>query len=323
MLNLAFKRARQAMAVASIMHVLKTNCLNICMDTFKRIKRGVCVKGCIHRLDLRGIRSCMLAGLTAISLSSCITNYLSKSEIQKERFNVARNTLGYTHIKWDPDAKLNSLEAYKKRVKELRSRSSNNKEFLKSVVDLVAQNYKHKELKMHWSDNWIGYLLAASGLPKLKDFDSEIRPEAIAQSKYAFCSQVSILIATLLEDNEISYHSIGFSGSIGHFAIAAYTNKKGYFLDANMKPVQSWDGSVIPGLLSGGKEAVKITQELYPAYRISRLSIWVDNYNQIPAHRIRPYIYMMIFVSHWAWIPSLIALCNLIGRRDRAYFCKD
>jgi len=257
----------------------------------------------------------LLGGISTVSLASLIFSYFSQSHVDLEKLHVARSTLGYDHIKWNPDPSLDSLDAYIEKSKVLRKNSSNDEEFLRSLVGIVAENYKHRELRTHWSQDWIGHSLAASGLPKLEHFDSEVQPEFIARYKYAFCSQVSILIAALLNYHGISYHSIGLSGDFGHFAIAAYANGKGYFLDPNMKPSLPWDGSVIPALLSGGVEALKVTQSMYPTFHAKNVSIAVDNYNQIPAHRILPVRIFLGFLSHWVWAPSLLALTYLLGRR--------
>ena len=216
---------------------------------------------------------------------------------------------GRTGMLWMPNPKLNSLQAYLDKSDHIRRTHPHDPDFFRAITYLIARNYKHSELKTRWSDNWIAHLLAASSLPKIRHFDSAIRPQTIAQSKYAFCSQVSILIAAILKSHNISFHSIGFSGDAGHFAIIAESRDgKKFLLDANVLPKLPWDGSTVPRLLSGGQQTIETFRKIYSTSTPESISVELDNFNRIPAWRSLFLRDVLALISHWIWIPSLLFL---------------
>ena len=248
--------------------------------------------------------------VAAISLASSYVYRQHLSSYSAENYSFSKSISGYARIKWKPDRSLNSLQEYIRRSTILRQESSSDSEFVRRLVQLVSENYKHHELLSHWSQNWIAYLLSLSRLPKLEHFASEIDPEIISRSKHSFCSQTSILLAALFEYHKINYHSIRFTAPEGgHFALVAYVDGMSYLIDANMVPSLLWDGSIIPRLLSSNRSnALGTFNYIYPSVRASSLSVSADNWNRRPALTAFYVRSLLSFVSTWIWIPCLILI---------------
>ena len=213
--------------------------------------------------------------------------FSSKSEIKNNSFNKKIYINSYKHIRHVPDNSLNSIKSYSDEIKKrLTSQELNyqraSDSYIKKIEEVVSDNFIHHDLLYRSQDHWLGYLLAKTGLPKIKNILFVLKPEHIALAKHAMCSQQAILVQEILKHDGHNYASIGFySPTFGHFATAAFIEGKSYYLDTNMSPGHINDGEIIPKLLTKNSSEVK---RLYsPWTNESYIKTSIKNFSSYPA----------------------------------------
>jgi len=186
---------------------------------------------------------------------------------------------------------------------------------------LLRDRFFHKNKIVSLQDNWLLYLFNYFSKNKNNTlYLSSLDPNYILGSSHAYCNQQALIFQKLMSAINIDYQSVMFNiprlpVAFGHFASAANSNGKWFFIDSNLEPsYDEGDYLVLPNLLKGD---VKLFNKLYPEHAVDLIpegSISMGYLNKNPAF----YGYLLqkitYIFSNYAWLLMAVAYlgCKLV-----------
>lgn len=207
-----------------------------------------------------------------------------------------------------------TLDTYKEAARRIWSSNEDTGLRLRHLVTLLYLQYDKSELINPWYYDWFAFLLSKTGLPKLRDLSSAIEPTDIARANQAFCSQLSILLMSILDDLGVNYQALRINidnGENGHFVTLAFASSRVFLLDPHRNPPFDISGQSTLRLLSSGDTLSTFNKIYKPTgLHVESVNIQLGDWNSFPASNSRAIRVITKNVSLYAWI-GLIAVGSL------------
>jgi hypothetical protein len=202
-----------------------------------------------------------------------------------------------------------TLASYKQAARLIWSSDEDAGVRLQRIVTLIYLQYDKSELINPWYQDWVAYLLSTTGLPKLRDLSSSIEPEDIASANNAFCSQLSILLMSILRDLKINYQPMRISidnGKNGHFVTLASVSSALFLLDPHRNPPFDLSGESTLRLLSS-ESTLSAFREIYGStgLNVNNVTLQLGDWNAFPAQNSRLIRMFTGNLSRFLWLYSI------------------
>jgi hypothetical protein len=177
---------------------------------------------------------------------------------------------------------------------------------LRRIVNLLYLQFDKSELINPWYQDWVAFVLSKTGLPKLRDLSSAIEPTSIAKANNAFCSQLSILLMSILRDLGVNYQALRISfdnGKGGHFVTLASASGRIFLLDPHRNPPFDISGESTLRLLSSRYTLSEFNQIYKPTgLDVKSVEIQLGDWNSFPASTSRTVRVITKNLSQFAWL---------------------
>jgi len=216
-----------------------------------------------------------------------------------------------------------NLDSFKKTARLIWSVDEDAGLRLMRIVNLIYLQYDKSELINSWYQDWVAFVLSKTGLPKLRDLSSAIEPTDIAKANNAFCSQISILLMSILRDLGINFQALRITfdnGKGGHFVTLASASGRIFLLDPHRNPPFDISGESTLRLLSSRSTLSEFKKIYSPTgLSVESVAIYLGDWNSFPASNSRYVRFITKNLSQFAWLYFLTigSLGLLFVKRSR------
>lgn len=252
-------------------------------------------------------RSSIFVGFLLLPVT-IYSNYLSQGSVASKADPIP-SSLDLTQIDSSHPRPLGTntnLESYKNVARLIWSVDEDAGLRLMRIVNLLYLQFDKSELINPWYQDWVAFVLSKTGLPKLRDLSSAIEPTNIAKANNAFCSQMSILLMSILQDLGVNYQALRISfdnGKGGHFVTLASASGRIFLLDPHRNPPFDISGESTLRLLSARNTLSEFNQIYKPTgLDVESVVIQLGDWNSFPASTSRTVRVITKNLSQFAWL---------------------